>query len=352
MPVAGARDQTVVKRRHTPTIVACLSLVGTANLLAGPHIVRDSAKTFSVSLGSASPIGPASIREHAIAWHPSRRRFYLIADVIPLRHAHHPHTYDTELYLWRSGDLATWTLVGLAVLKGKRDVDFDGYGVASPAGMAVWSGRLYVPFSARKTLRFTQRSIGLAWSGPDPEVIPWTKTPGPISDLAGEDDDAAVVAVPGDDRLHLYHRTTGNGAGRGYRIVHTASPRPTDASSWPRAKEVTVRPAGVRAQELTGAICVDGRVHLFVIEQGTGVKGIQIAHLFSADPGGTFQQADPSQRYLLDQPDRLKDGGHFTPVVRSGRLIAAFWTVWQSGPRYGLTGHPVEFTHRRWPVPR
>jgi len=320
---------------------ASACMLGIAEVLAGAHIERDPKTTFSVELGPGSPVGEASIREHAIAWHPGKRKFYLIADVIPLRNPHHPNTYDTELYLWHSHDLNTWTFVGCAVPKGKPDATYDGYGVASPAGMAFLNGKLYVPFSARKTSRFTQRAIGLAWSGPDPEVIPWSKTRSPISDLPGEDDDPAVVVIPGDRKLHLYHRTTGNGAGRGYRIVHTASDRPEDTSSWPTARDVTVRPEGIRAQELTGAVCVNQTVHLFVIEQGTGVGGIRVAHLCSKDPAGLFAQANPTHRYLVDQPVRLKSGGHFTPVVRDGRLHAAFWTVSQSGPRYGLAGHPV-----------
>lgn len=154
--------------------------------------------------------------------------------------------------------------------------------------------------------------LALGVTGSDPEAIPWTRTRRAISDLPGEDDDPAVVVVPGDHTLHLYHRTT-----------------------------------GVRAQELTGAVWADGCVHLFVIEQGSGVKGIRIAHLRSRDPGAIFAQAHPTERYLIDQPARLESGGHFTPVVRDGKLRAAFWTVRQSGPRYGLQGHPARFTGTR-----
>lgn len=60
-----------------------------------------------------------------------------------------------------------------------------------------------------------------------------------------------------------------------------------------------------------------------------------------ACPAAMFVQANPFRRYLADQPVRLKDGGHFTPVVRDGKLIAASWTVYQSGKRYGLTGCPI-----------
>jgi xylan 1,4-beta-xylosidase len=303
----------------------------------------DPAALTSVSLPADSPIGEASIREHAVAWHPAKGKYYLVADVVPLGSPHHPNTYETELYLWSSPDLKAWSFIGLAVPKGEPATDYDGHGAASPAGMAFLNGKLYVPFSARKTARFTQRGVGLAWSSKNPEDLPWHKTALPVSDLPGEDDDPAALAIPGDDALHLYHRTTGEG---GYRIVHTSSRTPEDPSSWARAADVTARPEGVRAQELTGAIYWHGRVHLFVIEQGPGVKGIQIAHLMANEPGGMFREARPGQRYIKGQPSRLAYGGHFTPVMYDGELTAAFWTVPQAGARYGLEGRCVGMEER------
>ncbi len=298
---------------------------------------------YRVALGPDSVVGEASIREHAVTWHPGKQKFYLVADVVPLESSHHPNTYETELYLWSSPDLAVWTFIGLAVPKGKAG-DYDAHGVASPAGMVYARGRLYVPFSARKAERFRQRAIGLAWSGPDPESIPWTKTASPISDLPGEDDDPALMSIPGDDALHLYHRTTGAG---GYRIAHSASSSPEDPASWSPATDVTARPAGVRAQELTGAFYQEGAVHLLVIEQGDAVPGIQIAHLISPDPAGTFTEANPASRHLRGQPRRLAVGGHITPVMRENVLCACFWTVPQAAPRYGLGGGPARLTGNR-----
>lgn len=298
----------------------------------------DPATVYEVALPpcASCPMG-ASLREHAVAWHPDRRRFYLVADLVPLGNPHHPNTYDTDLHLWSSVDLAEWHYHGLAVPKGKPDEDYDGYGVASPAGMVFLAGRLWVPFSARRTSGFAQRSIGLAYSGDDPEILPWTKSPSPISDVPhSEDDDPALVVLPGDSRLHLYHRCTAGG----YHIRHAATGTPH--RPWPPAEPVTDRPEGVRAQELTGAIAVAGKVHLFVIEQGPGIPGIAIAHLASEDPEGPFLPANPAKRHLDPQPANLAYGGHFTPVVRDGELVAAFWTVFQSGPRYGLRGHPAE----------
>ncbi len=52
----------------------------------------DFGTTFVVALTEGSPAGAASIREHGIVWHPHRKRYYLIADVVPLASSHHPTT--------------------------------------------------------------------------------------------------------------------------------------------------------------------------------------------------------------------------------------------------------------------
>ena len=311
--------------------------MGHAQASADLTVRRAADVTWSVSLPAGSPTGEASIREHAVAWHPGKKVYYLVGDVVLLDNPHHPNTYETELHLWRSPNLADWTYVGVAVPHGAPDNSYDGYGVASPSGMVCRDGRIYVPFSARKTSAFTKRSIGIAWSGLDPDVVPWTKTETAVSDLAGEDDDPSLVMVPGDPRLHLYHRTTGGG----YHIVHTASAMPEDPASWPAATPVTVRPEGVRSQELTGVVWAEDMLHMFVIEMGNKVHGIQISHLVSRTPDVVFEPASRQSRYLIDQPARLACGGHFTPVVRDNMLVAAFWTVPQQGTRYGLQGHPA-----------
>ena len=338
----------MVSRRHRNGVNTACWLVGlclsscvvfSAEISRGLHYNPDV--TYRVELPPNSPLGEASIREHTIAWHPQRRKFYLVADVVPLASARHPNTYDTELHLWSSPDLTTWTYHGVAVPKGQPGADYAGYGTASPAGMIFWQGKLYVPFSARRTPQFTQRSIGLAWSGDQPEAVPWTKSPAPISDLAGEDDDAALVSVPEDRRLHLYHRNAGP---NGYLVAHTASATPESPSSWPAATGVTLRPEGVRAQELTGAFALGGSIHLFVIEQGPAFKGIRIAHLRAGKPDALFEPFNPHERYLDKQPIPLAYGGHITPVLRAGQLVALFWTAPQRGTRYGLLGHPAWVT--------
>jgi len=304
----------------------------------------DPRPLFEIALPAGSPSGEASIREHAIVWHPLKRKFYLVADVIPLASPHHPNTYDTELYLWSSPDLRQWTSHGVAVPRGKPSVDYDGYGVASPAGMAFFRDKLYVPFSARRTAQFTQRSIGLAWSNEDPEQTPWHKTQTPISDLDGEDDDPVVVVVEGGDRLHLYHRTTAGG----YRIVHSDSATPERPAAWPKVRAATERAADVRAQELTGAAYLDRHVHLFVIEHLIP-RGIQIGHFCALEADAIFHYADPAQRFVGDQPSRLAYGGHLTPIVREGSLIGLSWTVMQAGKRYGLEGHAVRLRNADGP---
>ncbi|MCF6283986.1 MAG: hypothetical protein L3K26_02180 [Candidatus Hydrogenedentes bacterium] len=298
----------------------------------------DPSITYQVALPGDENTPPASIREHSIAWHPPLKCYYLIADVVSLENPHHPNTYETALHLWRSPDLSSWTYLGVAVPVGKEG-RFDAHGASSPAGMVFRSGKLYVAYSGRKTERFTERGIGLAWSGSNPDKIPWTTTALAISDPPGEDDDPGLLSIPGDSQLHCYHRTTGGAAG--YRIVHSTSTTPEDPDSWRKATDVTQRPDGVRAQEMTGVAWLDDRVHLFVIEQGAGVKGIQIAHLVSDKAEGPFTQFDPARRYVENQPKNLAYGGHFTPVVRDDRMVATFWTMFQEGKRYGLQGHPI-----------
>ncbi len=298
----------------------------------------DPAKRFEVALPAGSPTGEASIREHAVAWHPLKKKFYLVADVVPLDSPRHPNTYNTELYLWSSPDLTVWTFHGLAVPKGTPEETYDGFGVASPAGMAFFCGKLWVPFSARRTPQFTRRSIGLAWSGDDPEQLPWSKTAAPVSDLDGEDDDPAVVALERDDRLHLYHRTTAGG----YRIVHAASSEPEQPGSWPKARPVTVRTPDVRAQELTGVAYSHGWVHLFVIEHLLP-SGIKIGHFAAREPDAIFSYAEPSHRFVEGQPSNMAYGGHLTPILQEGELIGLSWTVSQAGKRYGIEGHAANW---------
>ena len=336
----------MMMHRIISPLVAAYLLLGSATVeLTAQPIKVDRGVSFHVELTAESPTGEASIREHAIAWHPVKKKYYLVADVVSLDSPHHPNTYDTELHLWSSRDLGEWTYHGIAVEKGRAGASYDGYGVASPAGMVFFHGRLYVPFSARRTSRFEKRSIGLAVSGTDPDKLPWAKTNRPISDLPGEDDDSALLVMPGDDSLHLFHRRTGPG---GYRIVHTASKTPDDSDMWPAAQAITSRPGEVRAQELTGVFATNGKVHLLVIEHLV-VGGMRIALLVSDTPDGPFHATDPNRRYLPpdSQPRHLAYGGHITPVVKNGTPVAFFWTVPQHGRRYGLRGHPGAFDSSR-----
>jgi len=323
-----------VKQIHSFLFTCCLPL---AIATAGSPITFDPSKTFRVELAADSPIGEASIREHAIAWHPVKRKFYLVADVVPLSKGHHPNTYDTDIHLWSSADLESWTYHGVAIEKGKPGESFDGYGVATPVAMVFRDGELLAPFSARKTKSFGRRSIGLAWSGSDPEKVPWTKSSGPISDLDGNDDDCALLTLPGDNRVHLFHRIDGP-----YRIVHTSSATPKQIDSWPKAVPVTPRPDDVRAQELTGMFSTNGTMRMLVIEH-LHAGGMKIADLQSRTPGGPFTASDRRNRYLPtdSQPTDLAYSGMVTPVVRDGQVVAFFWCTFQKGKRYGLLGHPI-----------
>ncbi len=322
-------------------VIGAVSLLICVNhpTIAGDPWKYDATRNFKVELSGETPTGEASVREHAVVWHPVKQKYYLLADVIPLKSRHHPNTYETEIHLWSSPDLANWQYHGIAIEKGHSDKAYGSYGVASPAGAAFLQGKIYVPFSARRTRKFTQRGIGLAWSGKDPEQLPWAKSKNPISDLVGEDDDPALIKVPGDDRLHLYHRRTGPG---GYRIVHTFSDTPEVPESWPAAKPITSRPDSVRAQELTAVFYANRKCHLLIIEH-LKKGGIKIAHLVSEKPDSSFLPVKGEARYLStkSQPSKLAYSGHISPVVRDEKLIALFWTVPQKNKRYGLLGHPV-----------
>lgn len=336
-------DEFFMRVRILPAIVLWMALSSTMTAQdAGTKspFQFDPVVSYRVEFPASSPVGESSIREHAICWHPVRQKYYLVADVVSLASSHHPNTYDTEIHLWSSETLADWRYHGIAIKKGIPGQAYDAYGTATPAGMVFRSGKLYVPFSARRTPKFDQRGIGLAWSEENPEQLPWSKSDRPISDLDGNDDDAALVELPDDDKLHLYHRYAGSD---GYRIVHTASAHPQKPGSWPSAQPITSRPETVRAQELSAAFAIDGTIHLLVIEHLKS-GGVKIAHLSSVEADGPFLPADPANRYLPpeSQPANLAYSGMITPVVRENQLEALFWTVHQRGDRYGLLGHPAQ----------
>ncbi|MCR9234306.1 MAG: hypothetical protein NXI29_25185 [bacterium] len=316
-----------------------LFLLCHATVRADSLVCCDRSQTYQIALDKESKVGEASLREHTIVWHPAKKKYYLLADVVPLTSQHHPNTYNTEIHLFSSPNLQNWTYHGVAIPKGTKAGRFDRFGVASPASATFHNGLIYCPYSARRTSHFTERSIGLACSHPDPEQLPWQKTTRPIADLTGEDDDAALISDASDNHLHLYFRTASS---QGYHILHSQSSHPLKEDSWSKPVKISIKPEGVRAQELTGAALLNGEYHLFVIEhfyQG----GAQVAHLTSQNAEGPFHEFDKEQRYLLpeEQPPNIVYSGHITPVVREGAIKAFFWTVSQTGKRYGLLGHPV-----------
>ena len=105
----------------------------------------DRTNTFQVSLPEGSITGESSLREHSIVWHPEKKKYYLLADVIPLASDDHPNTYNTEIHLFSSPDLADWRYHGVAIRKGTAADDFDRYGVASPVAATLVDGVIYCP---------------------------------------------------------------------------------------------------------------------------------------------------------------------------------------------------------------
>ncbi len=327
-------------RLTTTLLISFLQAVIFCQSLNAEILIQCNFKTkFRVELDKNSKPGESSIREHSIVWHSVKKKYYLLADVIPLSHPLHPNTYQTEIHLWSSMNLSHWKYHGVAVTMGKKRNDFDLYGASTPAGAAFFQGKIFVPYSARRTEKFRKRSIGLAWSSGNPEEIPWKKSSTPISDLEGEDDDPALISLGDNKEIHLYHRIAGPD---GYQIVHCQSNQPRASNSWSHAVPAVVRPDTVRAQELTGVVVINKTIHMFVIEH-LYKKGIRIAHLSSKQPEGPFVPIKNQSRYIpkSSQPENIIYSGHITPVSQNGELKAFFWTVKQTGKRYGLLGHPV-----------
>lgn len=313
------------------------SLTDKVALLQESLPVADLVIQYSGTSNQVALVGK-SIRENSIVWHPDQGKYYLLADVVDTSDPVHPNTYGTEIHLLSSADLKTWTYHGVAIEKGGVG-EIGEFGVATPAGAAYFGGKIYCPFSARNTSGWTNRNIGLAWSGSDPEILPWTRADEAVANTSGEDDDPAVVAVG--DTLHLYFRTTGSATVSGYHIAHAASSTPEDVGSWSTPVACTVNPEpGVRAQELTAAFLYGGKVHLFVMEQGGSESGT--AHLASSNPADPdFPQFDLSVR-MVSPPTTVAYNGHFTAVIGADGEPAAYtWTVFVdsytgAATRYGL----------------
>ena len=110
------------------SIVFTINFLASASLSAEPLVQCDFSKSFEVQLTKDSPIGEASIREHTIVWHPQKKKYYLLADVIPLAWKLHPNTYDTEIHLFSSPDLSDWKYHGVAIEKGNTEGTHDRFG--------------------------------------------------------------------------------------------------------------------------------------------------------------------------------------------------------------------------------
>jgi len=155
----------VLERIIFSVAIVCLPLFPATTGLGAPPIEADRGVSFNVELTAAGPMGEASIREHSIAWHPIKKKYYLVADVIPLKSIQHPNTYNTELHLWSSGDLAKWKYHGVAVKKGTVGFSHDCFGAASPAGMAFYAAT-FTCRSARGE-RPVLKNEALGWRFPE-----------------------------------------------------------------------------------------------------------------------------------------------------------------------------------------
>ena len=339
-----------------------------------------------------------SLRESSMVWYPSTKTWYLIVDAVPFAPAwtpstayslndvvnndgnmyvcttagtsagsggptgtgtgiadgtavwdfvlvyEHPNSLNTEIHLFKSTtveSMDSWSYVGVAIPKGGVG-QLGEFGVGSPASAVVINDEINCAFSARNTASFTERSIGLAYSSSDPDVVPWTKLSDPISDTPGEDDDPCLVLVDGDPRVHLYHRTTDDGTGSGSVIVHRSSPTPKQSNSWAPTNIAVPRFDGtVSAVESTAAFVLNGVVHIFVIEQAPSSV---TSHWISGNPDSQFVPSNIESRFLTDIEvfgglSSLAFSGHFTPAVRDGELRGIFWTKNNNAPRYTTKGN-------------
>lgn len=87
----------MIMHRMIFSLVAACLLLGPATVgRTAPPFEVDRSVSFQVELTAASRTDEASIREHAITWHPAKKKYYLVADVVPLDSPHHPNTYDTS----------------------------------------------------------------------------------------------------------------------------------------------------------------------------------------------------------------------------------------------------------------
>lgn len=283
-----------------------------------------------------------SIREHCIVWHPGKRTYYLIGDVLANASPYWPNTYDSEIGLWKCNDpetLQSWTYLGICIPKGTGKGQGE-FGAASAAGADVLdSGSIVVPFSSRDTgaPSFTERSIGMAISSGDPDVVPWTKRSGFISDVSLSDDDPAIVRDIQTDLYHLFHRSTDNFTD--YRISHLYTTDPVNGV-WLQtddANDLTPYPS-VTAQEVTGAFMLDGVCNLWTMEQGPTQPAtawwVSKSNMLEFKPKDSLNRHLPASAFGKGTLDPAN--GHASPIVREGKYIGTSFTVNQAVGQYGV----------------
>lgn len=277
-----------------------------------------------------------SIRENCVFYYPPNGNYYLLCDIIPDSSPYFPNSYDTEIGLYKSTDLENWTYLGIAIEKGGVG-ELAEFGVASCSGAAYFNGKIYAPFSARNNgaPNFNNRSIGLAFTS-EPESLPWSKVSTAILNTSGEDDDPCIMTIPSDDYLHCYWRTTESNL---YKIVHSKTKTPEVVSSWSTPNDSTQPINGV-AQELSSCAYFDGRIQMYVMQQGGGQTGT--SHLVSYDADGLFTQAFADNKFF-NNIDNIIYNGHITPIVKDYIVLGWTWTVSQNDSgKYGLLGYRVK----------
>lgn len=309
----------------------------------------------SIALPSGSPGGEASIREHCIVWSAVKSAWYLIGDVLLLDNPSYPDTWRSDIGLWKSADLVTWTYLGICIAKNLA----SDWGVASPSGAVEHGGRILVPFCRRGSEDAQLLTIDMAQSGADPDAVPWTRL-GTISappGLGDGFDDPALVLDPKTGGVHLYHRATvvnPNDGVRRHTVLHSYSATPTALSSWPTAEFfLPRRPDAVTTQEMTAVFWWRGSWHLVVMEQESGLTR-SACHWVSPHPTVGWQVADPVKpRMTADYFGGVTEylNGHYSVAMRGGEILACTWSVLQTGAypagRYGIGGRLV---HQRNPA--
>jgi hypothetical protein len=333
-------------------------------MLQNPTPWNFSGSVYTVGLDASSALGEAaSIRESCSVWHEGNQKYYMVADVIPLSNPKHPNSFETSLYLFSSVDGLNWSLVSATpcVPKGSGS---DGQGLAdfgagSPTGMSVRDGKIYVPFCSRDDYdaplaTYANRTISLAYSTTNPEVVPWTIVPA-IADDVDQPDDPGLAYLDGAFYVYFRARTfdsyvPGVSISDQYddvwevRMVSAVDPTAPENWSAETVVDVINNGSGTTAGEITSVFAMGGRIHIWNMIR-PGINGLDRNMAWKTHDGGNGQLVpfDNSRTFHDTIPTGIAIylGGHAMPVIRDGSIRAMFYTSLISSPRYGLKGIAV-----------